>query len=93
MCVIYVLHIEELPDLYKSHGIVTSVTSRKLRRVGNLGRMGRHNTFSYIILVKYPHEKRPLGRTRGDRKITLRWIMREVVCKDGTWMEVPQNRV
>jgi hypothetical protein len=39
------LHNEELRDLYSSPSIIRIMKSRRMRRVGNLARMGKKKTY------------------------------------------------
>ena len=57
------LHNEELYDLYSSSNIVRMIKSRRMRRTGNVARMGERRGV-YRGLVGIPEGKRPLGRPR-----------------------------
>jgi hypothetical protein len=55
------VHNEELHNLYLSPCIIREITSRRMRWVGHVARMGE-NRNAYSILVGKPEGKRPLGR-------------------------------
>jgi hypothetical protein len=57
------LHNEELHNLYSSPDIIRQVTSRRMRWVGHVARMGEERKL-YKVLVGKPEGKRPLGRPR-----------------------------
>jgi hypothetical protein len=56
-------HIEEFNDLYSSPNTLRAIKSRRMRRVGHVGRM-RERRGVYRVLVGKPEGKRPLGRPR-----------------------------
>ena len=70
------LHNEELNDAYCSLNIVRVITSRRMRWVGHVARMGERRGV-YRVLVGKPKGKRPLGRSDVDGRIILRWIFRK----------------
>jgi hypothetical protein len=55
------VHNEKLNDLYSSPNFVRVITSRRMRWVGHVARMGERRVV-YRVLVEKPEEKRPLGR-------------------------------
>jgi hypothetical protein len=57
------LHNEELRDLYSSPSIIRIIKSRRVRWAGHVARMGEKRN-SYMLLVRKPERKRPLGRPR-----------------------------
>jgi len=57
------LHNEELNDLYCSPNIFRVIKSRRMRREGNVARIGERRGV-YRVLVRKPEGKRPLGRAR-----------------------------
>jgi hypothetical protein len=61
------LHNEELHNLYSSPNTIRMINSRRMRREGNVARMGEKRN-PYRILVGKPEGKRSLGRPR------LRWV-------------------
>jgi hypothetical protein len=61
------LYNKEHRDLYSSPSIIRIITSRKLRWVGHVARMGEKRN-AYRLLVGKPDGKRPLGRPRR------RWV-------------------
>jgi hypothetical protein len=54
------LHNEGLRDLYSS-SIIRMIKSRRMRRAGNVARIGEDRN-SYRLLVGKPEGKRPLER-------------------------------
>jgi hypothetical protein len=57
------LHNEELHNLYPSPSIIRIIKSRRMRWAGHVARMGEKRSM-YMILVRKPERKRPLGRPR-----------------------------
>jgi hypothetical protein len=57
------LHNEELTDLYSSPNIIRVTKSRRMRRAGNVARVGEKRC-AYRILVERPEGRRTLGRPR-----------------------------
>jgi hypothetical protein len=57
------LHNKELHDLYSSSSIIRLIKSRRTRWAGNVAQMGEKRNV-YILLVRKPEGKRPLGRPR-----------------------------
>jgi hypothetical protein len=62
----FLLHNEELNDLYSLPNIVRVVKSRRMRWTGHVARMGEERGV-HRVLVGKPEGKKPLGRPR------LRW--------------------
>ena len=71
------LHNEELNDLYCSPNIVRVITSRRMRWVGHVARMGERRRV-YRVLVGKPVGKRPLGRPRHRWEDTIKMDLQEV---------------
>jgi len=65
------LHNEELNDLYCSPNIVRVIKSRRIRWAGHVARMREERGVCRFSVGK-PEVKRPLGRPRRRRGITLR---------------------
>jgi hypothetical protein len=61
------LHNEALHNLYSSPSIIRMSKSRKMRRAGNVARMGAKRNACRILVGK-PEGTRPLGRPR------YRWV-------------------
>jgi hypothetical protein len=77
------LHNEELNNLYCSPNIVQVITSRRMRWVGHVVRMGRG---AYRVLVGNPEGKRPLGRPRRRWDDNIKMDHREVGCGCKDWI-------
>jgi hypothetical protein len=87
----FVLHNEELHNLYSSPSIIRVIKSRKMRLARHVARMGEKRN-AYSILVGKPAGKRPLGRWRR------RWMENTEMDLRGTgwngmnWWESQQER-
>jgi hypothetical protein len=68
------LHNEELQDFYSPPSIIRIIKLRRMRWAGHVARMGEKRN-AYRLLVGKPERKRPLGRPRLGRWITLVWIL------------------
>jgi hypothetical protein len=64
------LHNEKLHDLRSSQSIIRIIKSRRMRWAGHVARMGEKRN-AYILLVRKPEGKRPLGRPR--RRWVVKW--------------------
>jgi len=84
------LHDEELNDLYSSPNIVRVITSRRMRWVGHVARMGEEREV-YRVLVGKPEGRRPLGRPRR-RWVDIRMVLQEVGCGYMDWIGLAQDR-
>jgi hypothetical protein len=67
------LHNEELTDLYSLPNIVRVVKTRRMRRAGQVARMGDRGGI-YRILVGKPEGKRPRRRWEGNVKMDLQEV-------------------
>jgi hypothetical protein len=63
------------------------IRSRRMRWTGHVAREKKN---AYMILVRKPEGKRPLGRSRG-RMIILRWIL-ELGWGGMDWIDLAQDR-
>jgi hypothetical protein len=61
------LYSEKHHDLYSSPSTIRMMESRRMRRAGNVARMGKKRNACRILDEK-PEGKRPLGRPKG------RWV-------------------
>jgi hypothetical protein len=65
--VLFVLHNEELHDLYSSPSIIRIIKARRMRWAGHVARMGEKMNACRLLVGK-PEGRRPLGRPRR------RWV-------------------
>jgi len=85
------LHTEELNNLYCSPNIVRVITSRRMRWVGHVARMGERKGV-YRVLVRKPEGKRSLGRLRRRWQDNIKMDLQEVGCGAMDWIELAQDR-
>ena len=85
------LHNEELNELYCSPDIVWVIKSRKMRWAGHVARMGDRRGV-YMVLVRKPEGKRPLGRPRCRWEDNIKMDLQEMGCGGVNWMELAQDR-
>jgi hypothetical protein len=71
------LHNEELNDLYSSSNIVRVIKSRRMRRAGNVARMG---IGLHKVLVGKREGMRRLGRHRRRWEDNIKIDFQEVGC-------------
>jgi hypothetical protein len=57
------MHYEKLHNLYSSPSILRIIKSRRMRRAGQVARIGEKRN-AYRILVGKPEGRKPLGRPR-----------------------------
>jgi hypothetical protein len=48
---------------------------------------------AYVIFVKIPIGKEPLGKPRWSREDNIEIGLRKIRCEEGRWMELAQDRV
>ena len=60
------LYNEELNDLHSSSNSIQMIKSRRMRREGQVARVGERRS-AYRVFVGKPEGKRPLGRSRRKR--------------------------
>ena len=70
------LHDEELHSLYRSHNMVRTITSRRLRRVGHVARIEGRSAFK--IFTGTPSGKRLLRRPRRRLGDNFRMDLKEI---------------
>jgi hypothetical protein len=85
------LHNEELHNLYISPNIIRMTTSRRMRWMGHVARIGEMRN-AYKILVGKPEGKRPLGRLRHKWEVNIRVVLKEIVWEDVDWMHLAQDK-
>jgi hypothetical protein len=71
------MHNEELCNFHSSPNIVTMTKSRRMRQAGHVAHTDVKNV--YIILVRKPEGKRPLGRPIHNGEMILEWILGKYV--------------
>jgi len=91
MHVTYVLHNEELNDLYCSPNIVRVTKWRRMRWAGHVARMGEESVV-YRVLVEKPEGRRPLRRPRRRWVDNIRMDLQEVRCGYMNWIGLAQDR-
>jgi hypothetical protein len=67
------------------------IKSRRMRWTGNLARMGAEKN-PYIILVRKPERKRPLGRPRCRSVDNSKMDLNEIGWNGTDWIELAQDR-
>jgi hypothetical protein len=72
------LHNEELHNLYGTPYIIRVIKSRRMRRAGDVARIGETRN-AYNILVGKPEGKRPFGRPRRRWEDNIRMELRKIV--------------
>jgi len=85
------LQNEELNDLYSSPNIVRVIRSRRIRWAGHVARMGVERGV-YMVLVRKPEGRRPLGRPRLRWVHNIRMDLQEVGCGYMDWIGLVQDR-
>jgi len=80
------LHNEEFNDLY-SPNIVRVIKSTRMRWAGRVARMGESRGV-YMVLVRKPEGKRPLGRPRRRWADNIKMDLQEVGCGGMDWVEL-----
>jgi hypothetical protein len=74
-------------NLYSSLNIVRVIKSRRMRWAGHVARM-KEGRDVYMVLVRKPEGRRPLGRPRHRWEDNIRMDLREVECGCVDWMEL-----
>jgi hypothetical protein len=85
------LHNEELHNLYSSPIIIRIIKSRRIRRAGNIARMGKKRN-AYTILVEKPEGNRQLGRPSHRWGDNIKIDLREIVWGSTDWIDLAQDR-
>jgi hypothetical protein len=67
------------------------IKSRRMRRAGNVARMGETRN-AYSILVGKPEGKRPLGRLRRRCVENIKIDLRGIGWDDVDWIDLAQDR-
>jgi hypothetical protein len=85
------LHNEELHNFYSSPSIIRIITSRRLRWLGHVARMGEKRNV-YRLLVGKPRGKRLLGRPRRRWIDNIKMDLLEMGLSIVDWIGLTQNR-
>jgi hypothetical protein len=85
------LHNEELWDLYSSPSIIRIIKSRWMRWAGHEARMGVKSN-AFMLLVRKPELKRPLGRPRRRWVDNIRMELGEMGWSDVDWIGLAEDR-
>jgi hypothetical protein len=85
------LHNEELHKLYFSPNIVWMVKSRRIRRVGNVTRMGWNRSAQSVLVGKGEGQK-PLGRLGLKWEDNIEMDLREIGWGDMDCIRQAQDR-
>jgi hypothetical protein len=85
------LHNEKLFDLYSSPSIIRINKSRRMRRAGNVARMGEKRN-SYRLLMGKPEGKRPLGRPRRRWVGNIKMDLGDIGLSGVNWIGLAQDR-
>jgi hypothetical protein len=71
------LHNEELHNFYSLPSIIRMIKLRRMRCAWHVARMGEKRN-AYMILVRKPEGKIPLGRTRRRWMYNIKMDLREI---------------
>jgi hypothetical protein len=86
------LHNDELHSLYSSPNVFRVIKSRKMKWVGHVAHMGEGRGV-YMVLVRRPEGKRPLGRPRRKWEDNIELDLREIGIDGANWIQLAQERV
>jgi hypothetical protein len=84
------LHSEKLNDVYTSTSISRGIRSRRMRWEGRLALM-RERRAAYMVFVRKPERKRPLGRPRNRREDNIKMELHDVGWRAWTgltWLKI-----
>jgi hypothetical protein len=82
------LHNEELHNLYSSPNLIRMIKSRRMRWAGYVARMGAKRN-AYMLLVRKPEGRRPLGRPRRWSVDNIKIDLREI---GWDWVDLARDR-
>jgi hypothetical protein len=85
------VHNEELNDPYSSPNIVWAIKSRRMRWAGHVACVGESRGV-YMILVRKPEGKRPIGKPRHTWEDNIKMDLQEVGCGGMDWIELAHDR-
>ena len=71
------LHSKELYDFFSSPNIIPMIKSRRMRWAWHVARVGEMRG-AYVVLVRRPKGKRPLGRHRHRWKDNIKMDLQEL---------------
>jgi hypothetical protein len=87
----YVMHNEELHNLYSSPSIIRIMKPRRMRWAGHVARMGEKRNV-YRLLVGKAEGKRPLGRPRRRWIDNIKMDLLEIGVNVVDWIGLAQDR-
>jgi hypothetical protein len=84
------LHNEELNNLYSAPSVIRMTKSWKMRRAGQVARMGKRNV--YRISMGESEGKRPQGRPTRWWLNNIKMNLREIEWGSMDWFDLPRGR-
>jgi hypothetical protein len=85
------LHNDEIHSLYSSPNFVRVIESKRMRWARHVARI-REGEVYYIILIRSPESKRPLGRPRRRWEDKIKMDLREIDIDGTNWIWLTQDR-
>jgi hypothetical protein len=85
------LHNEELHNLYSSPSIIRIIKSRRMRWAGHVARIGGKRNV-YVLLVRKPEGKRPLGRPRPSWIGNIKMDLLDIGLSVMNWIGLVQDK-
>jgi hypothetical protein len=77
--------------LYSSLNIIITIKSKRMRRAGNIARIGAERN-AYMVLVGKPEGKSPVGRPRHRWMDNIKMDLREIGWDGRDWIDLIQGR-
>jgi hypothetical protein len=85
------LHNEELHNLYYSPSVIRMISSRRMRWMGHVARIGEKRN-ARKVLMGTPEGNRPLGRPKRRREDNIKMYLREIGWGGMDWIDLVQDR-